>query len=363
MIVERRVELRFAEQSQATQTHTNLSAVRQDGRCLWLAGDETATLERLTAVTGPDGHVEGYDDQLTVALADLVPLPAGSAEEADLEGLASSDGWLWAIGSHSLKRKRVKDGHSAAKSRKRLATVVREENRFVLVRLPLVQGPDDLPVPVAKDGERHAAVLGGRGDALTDLLTGDPHLAPFLAIPSKDNGVDIEGIAAMPGGDRLMVGFRGPVLRGWAVLMEIRPETDPGDPQRLRLRPLDGPAPYRTHFLDLGGLGVRDLAPYGDDLLILAGPSMSLSGPVRVLRWPGAARVDAPAVVHAGDLQLLGEVPHGDGEDHAEGITVLDDPYGPGPTLLVVYDSPAGSRQTPGGGILADIVSVVTFED
>jgi Protein of unknown function (DUF3616) len=359
MIVERRVELRFAEESRAAETHTNLSAVRQDGRCLWVAGDETATVERLTAELDGSGRVTGYGDQRTIALADLVELPAGRDEEADIEGLARSNGWLWAVGSHSLKRRRIKEGHGDAKARKRLATVLREENRHILVRIPLVAGPDGLPEAVAEDGGRTAAVLGGRGDSLTDLLADDPHLAPFLAIPSKDNGVDIEGIAAVSpeDGERLYIGFRGPVLRGWAVLVEIRPETHPDDPHRLRLRRIDDQARYRTHFLDLGGLGIRDLCPDGDDLLILTGPTMSLSGPVQVVRWPGAAKVAAPDIVHAHELELVGNLPHGDGEDHAEGIAVLDESHGPGPTLLVVYDSPTGERLTEHGGIHADVIS------
>ncbi|MEO5877910.1 MAG: DUF3616 domain-containing protein [Streptosporangiaceae bacterium] len=346
MIVERQLELQFGGESRAAETHTNLSAIRRDGRCLWAAGDETATIERLTEVLGPDGQVTGYADHLTVRLADLVELPAGPDEEADIEGLASADGWLWAIGSHSLKRKRIKHDQSDAKGRRRLATVVREENRYILARLPLETGPDGLPVPVrrAADG-RTAAVLGGRGDSITDLLADDPHLAPFLAIPSKDNGVDVEGVAVH--GDRIYVGFRGPVLRGWAALVEVWPQTDPRDDARLHLRKLNG-ARYHTHFLDLGGLGIRDLCPDGDDLLVLAGPSMALSGPVRVYRWRDAVVAAAPAIVR--DLELVGDLPHGDGEDHAEGIALVDG------RLLVVYDSPAPARHTPAGGMLADLI-------
>ncbi|WP_433225350.1 DUF3616 domain-containing protein [Actinomadura formosensis] len=354
MIVERRVELRFGLESREAETHTNLSAVRQDGRCLWVAGDETATIERLTAVLDGDGRVTGYEGQATVALADLVPLPAGPDEEADIEGLARSNGWLWAVGSHSLKRKKIKPGQSGGKARKRLATVVREDNRFILARLPLVTGDDGLPRVVRADGDRTAAVLGLDKDSITDLLTGDPHLAPFLSIPSKDNGIDIEGIAAH--GDRLYIGLRGPVLRGWAVLVEIRPETHPDDPRRLRLLPVgDGGDRYRTHFLDLGGLGIRDLCPHGDDLLILTGPSMDLDGPVRVVRWRDAVEADAPEIVPAGELETLGDLPYGDGDDHAEGIAVLDEP---GTRLLVVYDSPSPARLTAEGGVLADVVDL-----
>lgn len=354
MIVERRVELSFGRDSREAGTHTNLSAVRQDGRCLWVAGDETATVERLTARTDERGRLAGYGAQRTVALADLVPLPAGRDEEADIEGLARGGGWLWAIGSHSLKRKKIKPGQSEGKARKRLATVVREDNRFILARLPLVTGGDGLPEVVAEDGDRTAAVLGGHGDSITDLLADDPHLAPFLAIPSKDNGIDVEGIAVH--GDRLYIGLRGPVLRGWAVLVEIRPDTHPDDPARLRPRPLGDGARYRTHFLDLGGLGIRDLCPHGDDLLVLTGPTMDLDGPVRVVRWKGAAKVDAPDVVPAGGLEVMGELPYGEGDDHAEGIAVLDAPEDGGTRLLVVYDSPSAERLTPGGGVLADVV-------
>ncbi|MBW8483438.1 DUF3616 domain-containing protein [Actinomadura parmotrematis] len=358
MIVERRVELRFGAESRAAGTHTNLSAVRQDGRCLWVAGDETATIERLTAVTGPGGLVTCYDGHRTVRLADLVELPAGPEEEADIEGLARAGGWLWAIGSHSLKRKKIKPGRSDAKSRKRLATVVREDNRFILARLPLVQDADGLPQVVRADGDRTAAVLGLKGDSIADLLARDPHLAPFLAIPSKDNGLDVEGIAAH--GDRLYIGLRGPVLRGWAVLVEIRPDPEPDARGRLRLLPVGaGGDLYRTHFLDLGGLGIRDLCPDGDDLLVLTGPSMSLSGPVRVVRWPGAAAVDYPDIVSAAELQVLGELPHGDGEDHAEGVALLAGDDGrPGTRLLVVYDSPSPDRLTEQGGVLADVVAL-----
>jgi hypothetical protein len=361
VIVERRVELRFDRASRDAETHTNLSAVRADATCLWVAGDETATIERLTAVGDGVGEVIRYDRQRTFALSELVELPAGPDEEADIEGLARVDDWLWAVGSHSLKRRRVKAGLSDTKARKRLATVVREENRFILARLPLVMGPDGLPEVVRSDGGRTAAILGGHGDSITDLLGDDPHLAPFLALPGKDNGIDIEGIAAH--GDRLYVGLRGPVLRGWAVLIEIRPETHPDHPGRLRLRRLDeGGSRYRTHFLDLCGLGIRDLCPDGDDLLILTGPSMDLDGPVRVVRWRGAATVDAAGLVRSEALEVLGELPYGDGDDHAEGIAV---PGGrravgseAGKALLVVYDSPAAGRRTPDGGVLADLVAL-----
>jgi hypothetical protein len=351
--VERTILLRFGDASRAAATHTNLSAVRTDGRVVWLAGDETASVERLVA-DDPQDPTE-YADETTFRLADLVPLPGADAdEEADIEGLARSGHFLWAVGSHSLRRKQIKARHAGAKALKRLARVEGQDNRQILVRIP-VQDVDGLPclVPEAViDGERHrAAILAGR-DNLRELLRDDPHLAPFLAMPGKDNGLDIEGIAVQ--GDRVYLGLRGPVLRGWAFVLELRPYVDPADPRRLRLRPFDDGLPYRKHVLALDGLGVRDLCPSGDDLLVLAGPTMDLDGPVRIYRWHGATRAGTPEVVRDAALTRELELTFGEGDDHAEGIGFV----GPAEAgrLLVVYDSPAVARMTPDGAVVADVV-------
>ena len=46
---------------------------------------------------------------------------------------------------------------------------------------------------------------------------------------------------------------------------------------------------YRKHFLYLDGLGIRELARDGKDLLILAGPTMALDGTMRMYRLRDAA--------------------------------------------------------------------------
>jgi hypothetical protein len=357
----RQVPLFFDEPSKAGGTHVNLSAVRTDGRHLWVAGDETATVERLTALEG-DGTVTGFGHQVSVPLAELVDLPGAHGEEADVEGLARSGPWLWAVGSHSLKRKRIRDHDSDAKARKRLGKVVREANRYVLVRLP-IDPATGLPArEVTVGGETlTAAVLGAHDDDLTAHLAGDDLLAPFLSIPSKDNGLDVEGIAVHHSehGVRLYVGLRGPVLRGWAVLLELRPGTHRKHPGRLVLEEFgdgeDEGATYRLHLLDLRGLGIRDLCPDGDDLLVLTGPSMGLSGPVRVHRWVGGCRAEAADVVRADELPVVLDLLHGQGEDHPEGIALLPGEPGEPDRLLVVLDSPAPHRHTTEGGMLAEL--------
>jgi len=353
--VERTVELQFGESARAADTHTNLSAVRSDGPVLWVAGDETATLERLVA-DDPD-RPRRYAQQTSFPLADLVELPGAHDEEqeADIEGLARDGAFLWAVGSHSLRRKQIKAKHDDDKALRRLAKVSGQPNRQLLVRLP-VADVDGLPTvvrEVEQDGVRHrAASFGAHGTDLRDLLADDEHLGPFLPLPGKDNGLDVEGIAVA--GSRVYLGLRGPVLRGWAMVLELRPETDPDAPDRLVLTPFDDGRPYRKHVLRLQGLGVRDLCPHGDDLLVLAGPTMDLDGPVRIHRWHGALRADLPQVVRGDALSHELDVPYGDGTDHAEGIGLLG--AGDPARLLVVYDSPSKDRLTAGGGVLADVI-------
>jgi hypothetical protein len=347
------VRLRFGDLSRAAATHTNLSAVRVDGRVLWIAGDETATVERLVA-DDPAQPAE-YADERTFRLADFIDLPGADAdEEADIEGLARTGHFLWAVGSHSLRRKQIKARHAGDKALRRLARVEGQENRQVLLRLPIAD-VDGLPTPVREivvDGEHHRAAQLDKRDGLRTLLRHDDHLAPFLAIPGKDNGLDIEGIAVS--GDRVYLGLRGPVLRGWAFVLELRPYVDPAEPGRLRLRPFDDGREYRKHVLDLDGLGVRDLCPDGDDLLVLAGPTMSLDGPVRIYRWHGAYRVAMPAVVRGEVLTRELEITYGEGDDHAEGMGLIGRP---GDKLaMIVFDSPAAVRLTDDGAVIADVV-------
>ncbi|ONI87586.1 hypothetical protein ALI144C_09405 [Actinosynnema sp. ALI-1.44] len=343
MTVNRQVRLRFETGAVEAQTHVNLSAVRSDGRYLWIAGDETATIERLTA--DEIGHPAEYAEHVTFPLPDVIRLPGEADEEVDVEGLTRVGPYLWAVGSHSAKRKKLKREHSDAKSAKRLANVSAEPSRRVLARLAI---ENDEPVARTSDGHTSAA-LGRPG--LIDLLDDDDHLAPFLAIPGKDNGLDIEGIAAAgePGQERVFLGLRGPVLRGWAVILQLAPRADGNE---LELEKVDGDR-YVKHFLDVDGLGIRDLCVHGDDLLILAGPSMDLDGPVRIYRWRDAADLKAADVVHRDELERVLDLPFGEGDDHAEGIALLPDNE-----LLVVYDSPAQSRLTEPGVVLADVVSL-----
>ncbi|MDI6103547.1 DUF3616 domain-containing protein [Actinoplanes sp. NEAU-A12] len=350
MTVDYTVRLRFSDESRAAATHTNLSAVRLDGRALWIAGDETATIERLLA--DDPARPKEFGEETRYRLADFVELPGADAdEEADVEGLARNGHFLWAVGSHSLRRKQIKDRHEGPKALRRLARVEGQGNRQILVRLP-VTAVNGVPTPVRElevEGVRHRAAALSARDDLRRLLRYDEHLAPFLPIPGKDNGLDIEGIAVRD--DRVFLGLRGPVLRGWAFVLELRPYVLDEEPGRLRLHRFEDGLPYRKHVLDLDGLGVRDLCPAGDDLLVLAGPTMDLDGPVRVYRWHEACRAEVPTIVRHDLISRELELTYGEGDDHAEGLSLLGDDR-----VLVVYDSPAAVRLGADGSVIADVV-------
>jgi Protein of unknown function (DUF3616) len=108
--------------------------------------------------------------------------------------------------------------------------------------------------------------------------------------------------------------------------------------------------PLRKHFLDLGGLGIRDLAIREKDLFILAGPTMVLDGPVFIYQWRNALDVAGEAVVRLGSDWAI---PFGTGTDHAEGMTFVG-----ASTVMVCYDSPAKERLAGKDGVHADVFAL-----
>jgi len=148
-------------------------------------------------------------------------------------------------------------------------------------------------------------------------------------------------------------------LRGWAIILEVVPEEDKDDSAKLKLKSIGSNGrPYRKHFLQLGGLGVRDLCVQGDDLLILAGPAMVLDGPVAVFRWPGGAKTEEESMVSVGKLERLLDVPYGEGVDHAEGLSLFSIDGSEAHQIIIVYDSASKNRQPGDDTMLADIFTL-----
>jgi hypothetical protein len=316
---------------------------------LWLGSDETSTIERLSFI-----DTTNFAEHKQFHVANFISLPAPEEEEIDIEGLAYADYYLWLIGSHSYKRKKPKAEFSDEKNIKRLAKIASEPNRYIIGRIPLVDG-ELLPLsqhPKNPDLQLSAAKLEvtQQGNLLMDALADDPHLGFFVkaTIPGKDNGFDMEGVAVCK--NRIFLGLRGPVLRGWAIILEI--ELENSGPGLLRLKNIteDGKG-YKKHFLFLNGLGIRDLFLDGEDLLILAGPTMDLDGPVQVYRVKNGVHLQENVLNYP---EFVLDIPYGNRDEHAEGITLFHDIAGV-PSLLVVYDSPAKNRLVGDGGVLADV--------
>jgi Protein of unknown function (DUF3616) len=338
---------------------------------LWLTHDETVSVERLNAKRTNAASFR-YVNHRRFDLRDFVALPAPgsgsgheSAPEADFEGISFCGDYLWVAGSHSALRDGP-EGQTGTDAIAALANVRRSGNRFLLARIPMATG-DVEPILVrqfrTKDGRvlRAARLSGGRkNNALTRALRDDPHLGPFLSIPSKDNGFDIEGLAAAPGG-RLFLGLRGPVLDGWACVLEIHVANHPNRTSELVLRKIVGQptsppkhAMYRKHFLDLAGAGIRDLCFAGRDLLILTGPPMRGKGTSQVRQWKDAIANKGERMLSEKHLPTLLDLPYREKKNHAEGIAVVSlkdhRVY-----LMVIYDSAGKDRRAPPAGTRATV--------
>jgi Protein of unknown function (DUF3616) len=113
---------------------------------------------------------------------------------------------------------------------------------------------------------------------------------------------------------------------------------------------------YKKHFLHLNGLGIRDLCIDGEDLLILAGPTMDVDGYVHVYRLKNGVHMPEN-ILHRPEIIL--NIPHGKRDDKPEGITLFQD-LTEESSLLVVYDTPAPTRLVGNDGVLGDVFRLPT---
>ncbi|WP_026461872.1 DUF3616 domain-containing protein [Adhaeribacter aquaticus] len=335
-----------------------LSAAFRTGNYLWVSCDERSSLERLKLTSE-----NTYSEHESYELNKFLSLPGGADCEIDIEGLGHNGNYLWLVGSHSLARKKPRKTDPPAKQIKRLAKLKEDPNRYLLARIPLVADKNtgeyklykSCPDPNNPKKLLTAAQLLGdaKSNELLDVMRDDIHFKDFMRIPGKDNGFDIEGLAIS--GDKIFLGIRGPVLRGWASVLEINVKDIGAD--TFRLKPDHCGKLYKKHFLHLEGMGVRELRVSGDDLLILAGPSMDLDGTIAVYRWPYALKKEEESIVHRKELQRLFDVPHGFGEtsgqDKAEGMALMDEN-----TVLVVFDSPTDNRKPDDKCVVADLFAI-----
>lgn len=347
-----RVLLQFDQRSDEIVSDISSATFSDDGS-LWIGSDEMVGVERLSPI-----GCHSYGEHQRFLLKDYIDL--FDDDEIDIEGMDFRDGYLWLTGSHSTKRKKAK-GKDLETDLERLATITTDLNRFILARIPVINGELVKSCAPVEGKSKTAACLQKTDtrNLLFEVLKEDRHLKPFITsgIPSKDNGLDIEGLA-IADNNRLFLGLRGPVLRGWAMILEI--ELTLEEPGVLILEEItDEGAKYKKHFLDLNGLGIRELCLQGEDLIILAGPTMAVEGEIEVFRWKDILNHSGNNIHEQGEESLfpLFDLPFTVGSDHAEGLALYSC-WGEQNSLMIFYDSPNSNRLREDKRILVDVFQI-----
>jgi hypothetical protein len=280
----------------------NVSAVELSGDWLLLGSDETNRVQVLKRAGAR------YELSHDVTLAP-------GANEIDIEGLARDGDTVYVLGSHSWTRKKLDPEDTYEQNRAALEKVEREPDRERVCRFHF-----------AADGTASAV----KETTLRALLDAHAVLGRFRETPSKENGIDLEGVAVRDGW--LYVGFRSPVLRGgWVPIARCRfahPVTE-----------------LEVLYVNLGGRGVRDLARVAGGFLVLAGPSGEGPETTQVYLWDGADCVPGTRTSGAGGrIHLLGDLP-ADPTGKAEGLAVLTET----PSdydLIIVFDGVKNGEPT-----------------
>jgi Protein of unknown function (DUF3616) len=268
----------------------NISAIDVVGDLLIVGADEGNKIKIL------QHNEEGYAVKRSISLS--------NDKEIDIEGITCEDSIVYVIGSHSSKREKIESDRSYEQNRKAIETVSSESQRDRLLRFNL-----------NADSEIEQT-------SLRSIIESNKVLQLFSRIPSKENGIDIEGIAVYQG--LLHVGFRGPVLRdNWVLVLKCqfaKPVTQAD-----------------LVFVNLGGRGIRDLTRVSNGFLILAGPVGDGPGSYQVYFWDGEDCIlGSRTSGRIGQIELLGEIPVYENAK-AEGIALLkESPFDY--EVIVVFD-------------------------
>ncbi len=289
----------------------DISAIASTGSFLIIGADEGSIIQVLDRGENNRSYLarnKGFD-LLKNQTVDIPEDVSGEPEsEIDIEAIAREGNTLFIAGSHSWKRKKVDPEKAYDKNRKRIKKLKLEKTRDKIFMLTI---------------NKNTGVPGSdlKSTSLREIINNDEILGLFSKIPSKENGVDIEGIAV--DGDTLYIGLRGPVLRlNYVPIMKI-----PFDRKDDK--------DYELYFVNLGGRGCRDIIKVDNGFLILGGPVGDF-GSYELYYWNGKDCIPGEGG-QGGEVIPLGKIPTPDGMK-AEGVTVLEETktyY----KIIIVYDS------------------------
>ena len=231
----------------------------------------------------------------------------GEALELDGEGVAFAGGFYYVMGSHGHPRD--KKGNLTAEEIKARISASSQIVRF------------------RTTGEDGNASEIERTPRLREIIAAEPLLAPFMDQRLKNNGLTIEGVA-IKDDLVLLAGFRGPILDGnRAVVLSVGIDTLFGG----------SGSNHRLFRLALGGgRGVRDLAVFENNILILAGPVEDGPGAYAIYSWDGESE----------DVRRLAELSSFDLERKPEGLLQLDRTSS-GLRVLILFDGEKEGAPTP----------------
>ena len=323
--------------------HLNISAitVNEEGSLLVVGADEESHIQILK---------KSGEAKFTLVDDGNFPLASGETE-LDIEGIARNKEYTWVIGSHSMSRRSMLsleklkekenngDKLSENYNHERITTVVVEPTREWLYRLEIENS----------GSVRQDSIMRG---SLRDIFANHPVLGRFQNIPGKENGIDIEGLAVIPAGEpnktRLLVGLRGPLLRGsLAVVLEVSAKQEKAEEGRLILKiKLE-----ETYYLSLGGRGIRGMSEMQnkkDGYLVLAGPVGDEPTPYMLYHWNGedsVPEINTPDAIH--NVTELCRIPPPEAESmaKAEGVHFLLEDGGI-VKFVIVYDSAINGAPT-----------------
>ncbi len=238
--------------------------------------------------------------------------------ESDIEGAARVGDFIYWITSHGRNRKgKLRENRNrlfatkiaGAPANLRLMWVGRYDHLIRDMLTPIAWANPDAPMTV-------------QTIKLLERAT-QPHEKNARKLAPKDQGLNIEALAALPNGSGLLIGLRNPRLGGKALIL---PLMNPAalTTGKATVSRFDAPI-----LLNLHGLGLRAMA-YSSSrkvFLLVAGPSGS-GGPFKLFQWSGIR--DAPPV-------LIRKLQSGEGS-HPEAIVIYPD------TPLVQILNDEGSR-------------------
>jgi hypothetical protein len=244
----------------------------------------------------------------------------GQCADADFEGLTAYGKVHFAIASHSRDRTKQDEALPYQDNRQSLTAAGIDfcASRYQLRRFTL----DEKGIPT-NFTDTH----------LLPLFVNDPILHPFTALPSKENGVDIEGIAATE--HDLYVGFKGPVLRhNYVPILHLDHNFAPV-PSARSSSPL--------LFVDLGGRGVRDMTAGPGGIYILAGPNGNEDQSFAIYFWDGKDQIGGDGHKVKPDKRC--DLGHFDPSGKPEGIAYIGGDRGE-ERFLLIYDGDTLQAET-----------------